>query len=221
MLPVENIVRNAADVERAVFVVNWMGDYQLDDGRTEACASQGTVFAYLSANRLITCEHVLRCPFELDGRVLVADFQAAEMLNGEITVHSPTLGFEVPVRVVRRDQDRDLAVLEFINPAPANIRHFAGRDSLIKQNEPGILVGYPNWNAGRIANQAGASVLNRFARRGLQRLEISTNIRKGNSGGPYVDDLFRVAGVAQEGATQADGNDECLCVDELDKWLAG
>lgn len=220
LLPIENIVRNAADVERAVFVVNWMGDYQLEGGASEACASQGSAFAYLSANQLITCEHVLRCELEVNGRVLIADFQSAEMRNGEMTAHSPTLGFDVPVRVVRRDRDRDLAVLEFINPAPANIRHFVGRDSLIKRNEHGSLVGYPNWNPGRIANQAAANVLSRFPRRGLQRIEISANIRKGNSGGPYVDELFRVAGVAQEGATQADGNDECLCVDELDKWLA-
>lgn len=220
LLPIENIVRNAVDVERAVFVVNWMGDYQVAGAESEACASQGTAFAYLSANQLITCEHVLRCELEVNGRMLMADFQSDDMRNGVITVHSPTLGFEVPVRVVRRDRDRDLAVLEFVELPPAGIRHFAGRDSLIKRNEHGILVGYPNWNHGRVANQAAANVLNRFPRRGLQRIEISANIRKGNSGGPYVDELFRVAGVAQEGATQADGNDECLCVDELDKWLA-
>lgn len=34
-----------------------------------------------------------------------------------------------------------------------------------------------------------------------------------------VDELFRVAGVAQQGATQANGNNECLCVAELDKWI--
>jgi hypothetical protein len=45
-------------------------------------------------------------------------------------------------------------------------------------------------------------------------------IRQGNSGAPFVDELFRVAGVAQEGATQESGNDECLRVEELDKWIS-
>ncbi len=46
-------------------------------------------------------------------------------------------------------------------------------------------------------------------------------IRKGNSGGPIVSAKFELLGVAQEGATQATGNNEGLSVDELDKWLEG
>lgn len=35
-----------------------------------------------------------------------------------------------------------------------------------------------------------------------------------------ANDLFRVTGVAQQGATQANSNNECLCVAELDAWIA-
>jgi hypothetical protein len=82
------------------------------------------------------------------------------------------------------------------------------------------LIGFPNWSHGRRVNVEPAVVTNRFPRSALQRFEINSLIRKGNSGGPMVDDLFRVAGVAQQGATQANGNNECLCVAELDAWIA-
>lgn len=35
-----------------------------------------------------------------------------------------------------------------------------------------------------------------------------------------VDELLRVAGVAQQGATQANGNNEYTCAAELDSWIA-
>lgn len=98
-------------------------------------------------------------------------------------------------------------------------RHFASIESTINRHETGLLLGFPNWSPGRPANQSSAVVASRYARTGLQRFEISVSIRQGNSGGPFVDSSFRVAGVAQQGATQQSGNDECLCVVELDKWL--
>jgi RNA-directed DNA polymerase len=79
---------------------------------------------------------------------------------------------------------------------------------------------FPNWNNGRRANIEHAVVTARFPRTGLQRFEINQLIRKGNSGGPFVDELFRVAGIAQQGAQQDAGNNECLCVAELDAWIA-
>ena len=219
-LPIESIVRNANDAERAVLVVSWLGDYQPTGAvESEAVGGQGTAFPYQSNNCLVTCDHVLRWEGVVSGSTISTDCTSADVHGATLEVISPALGLQWPVRVVHRDIDRDLAILEFIGPPP-DIRHFAGLEAPIKRNETGYLIGYPNWNAGRVANQVTAIVLNRFARRALQRLEISTSIRQGNSGGPFVDDLFRVAGVAQEGATQVSGNDECLTVEELDEWIA-
>jgi hypothetical protein len=83
------------------------------------------------------------------------------------------------------------------------------------------LICFPNWNNGRRANIEPAIVAALFPCTGLQRFEINQLIRKGNSGSPVVDELFRVAGVAQQGTQQDAGNNECLCVLELDAWLAG
>lgn len=56
---------------------------------------------------------------------------------------------------------------------------------------------------------------------GLDRLDIAGagSIRQGNSGGPFVNESFQVVGVAQKGAKQDSGNDQCLCVTALDKLL--
>ena len=88
------------------------------------------------------------------------------------------------------------------------------------RNEQCTLVGFPNWTVGRRVNLLPVSVVIRFFRTLSHRIEISGGIRKGYSGGPLIDSSFRVIGIAQQGATQADGNDECLCITEVDKWLS-
>jgi hypothetical protein len=218
-LPIEPIVRNAQDAERAVFVVEWMGDYQPQGAAPDAVGAQGTAFAYRSNNCLVTCDHVFRCEREINGKVVAIDFESPDVHGKTLTVHIPSENSTWEVKVVHRDLDRDLAILEFVDEPP-QIRHFVGLESPIRRNEKGVLIGYPNWNAGREANQVSSTVVSSYGRRGLRRFEISTNIRQGNSGGPFVDELYRVAGVAQEGATQVSGNDECLSVGELDAWIS-
>lgn len=45
------------------------------------------------------------------------------------------------------------------------------------------------------------------------------SIRPGNSGGPFTDDRFRVAGMAQRGAHMGVGHDECLCFQIIDDLI--
>lgn len=227
-LPVEAIVRNAEDAERAVFVVQWLADYHPPaPGIQEAVGGQGTAFAYKRHNRLITCDHVFRTEGEHRRRddpqaprvPFTTDLMAPEVVGAMVSVTDPTTGQEWAVRVVHRDAHRDLAILEFDQEPPTH-RHFSGMDAPITRHAPGKLIGFPNWNNGRRANIEQAVVTARFPRTGLQRFEINQLIRKGNSGGPFVDELFRVGGVAQQGAQQDAGNNECLCVAELDAWIA-
>lgn len=218
-LPVEAIVRNAEDAERAVFVVEWNGNYCPPGSGTSGFAySQGTAFAYRKRNRLITCDHVFTAHGDIDEVPFSVDIDDGDLRDLELTVHDPATGERWPVRVIHRDAARDLAILEFEGNQVAQ-SFFSGMESPINRHETGRLVGFPNWNPGRRANIEHAVVTNRFRRSALERVEINQLIRKGNSGGPFIDQLFRVAGVAQEGATQEDGNNECLCVNELDAWL--
>lgn len=229
-LPVEMIVRNVDDVARAVFVLNWSGDFHPPEGGTGMMGGQGTLFAYRRHNRLVTCQHVLvgdtvitREEEGKSGPVETATDYTADVTSPHLTLRemvatNPVTGSEWPLRVLHMDRHRDLALMEFVGEPPEH-RHFSGMDAPITTHAPGHLIGFPNWSAGRRVNVEPAVVTNRYPRSALQRFEISTLIRKGNSGGPMVDELFRVAGVAQQGATQANGNNECLCVAELDKWI--
>lgn len=219
-LPVEPIVRGMQDAERATFVVEWFGDYHPPGAaEPEMVGGQGTAFAYKNAG-LVTCDHVLRYSGESEKLGHIdTDFESSEVLSKELLIKCPSTGKQWSGKIAHRDAGRDLALLNFEGTALPE-RHFSAVDAPIHRNAQGTLIGFPNWSAGRMANQVQASVLNRYPRSGLQRFEISQNIRQGNSGGPYVDELYRVAGVAQQGARQDGGNDECLCVFELDSWLA-
>lgn len=227
-LPVEAIVRNVEDAERAVFVVEWAADYiPPAPGEPTMVGGQGTAFAYKRHNRLITCDHVFRADGEYrrgQGTQAVdvpfnADIADHGVQGLTVTAIDPVSGQRWPLRVMHRHAHRDLAILEF-DGAPPEHRHFSGMDAPITRHSVGHLIGFPNWNNGRRANIETAVVTARFPRTGLQRFEINQLIRKGNSGGPVVDELFRVAGVAQQGAQQDAGNNECLCVTDLDAWIA-
>ncbi|MGF6758256.1 reverse transcriptase domain-containing protein [Paraburkholderia sp. GAS42] len=231
-LPVEMIVRNGDDVARAVFVLHWSGNFKPPEGQNVGMmGGQGTVFAYKRHNRLITCQHALVDTTVIretvdgpEGQVITetlykADVTSPHLEDLAVVAINPVNGREWPLRVMHMDRGRDLALLEFVGEPPEH-RHFSGMDSPITTHASGRLIGFPNWSHGRRVNVEPAVVTNRYPRSALQRFEINSLIRKGTSGGPMVDELFRVAGVAQQGATQANGNNECLCVAELDAWIA-
>jgi RNA-directed DNA polymerase len=220
-LPVGQIVRNAADAERAVFVIEWSGNYLPVGGtKPEAVYGQGTAFAYKQSRKLITCDHVLTWRGDYEGKEVFVCCESPDISGLSLKAVNPTTGAAWPLSLAHRDSGRDLAILEISAGQPTH-RHFSGLDAPIHKNESGLLVGYPNWSPGRVANQVSAIVQSRYNRSGLARFEISSTIRQGNSGGPFLDNQFRLAGIAQQGATQQSGNDECMCVSELDGWLDG
>ena len=193
-----------------------MGDAQIPGkalGETEMVGSQGTAFAYRRSDLLITCEHVLRCDMEAGGK---ADFDTAA--GAVLTVKSMATGFESAATLVGRDLDRDLAVLR-IDSSAAGMRHFVRSNAPAGNGMTAHLLGFPNWSAGRPITLQPTTILSVFPKKGLAKFEVSGLIRKGNSGGPVASDAFELLGVAQEGATQSTGNNECLCVSELDRWL--
>jgi RNA-directed DNA polymerase len=215
LLPVKKIVTSERDAELATFVISWEGVYRPNNQPEEFCAAEGTAFAFCSARQLITCEHLFR--FQTDSGHQV-DFNSVHMQEKEIKVHNPFLNTTYTAQLIKLDLDRDVAVLEIIGDTP-NIPHFVPKETIMKRNEPGILIGYPNWHPGKPLDQASTQVANLYMRGALNRIEIRELIRKGNSGGPFVDELYRVAGIAQSGATQTQGNNECLTIKELEKWL--
>jgi RNA-directed DNA polymerase len=203
-----------------VYVIEWAGDYQPPGASTsEMVHGQGTAFAFRNSTSLITCDHVLRWYGDIKGVKVETDIHDPAVNLAYIKIINPASGLDLPVTVAARDRSRDLALL--ITNGATLPRHFSGMESPLNRNERAVLCGYPNWSPGRTSNHADTAVMSRYQRSGLSRFEISANIRQGYSGGPLIDLQYRVAGVAQQGATQQDGNDECLCVSEVDKWVNG
>jgi RNA-directed DNA polymerase len=217
-LPVHFEVHRKEHVEKAVYVVEWMGDAQIAGrpvGETEAVGAQGTAFAYRRSDMLITCEHVLRCPLENGG---MGDVSTA--MNAVLMVKNIATGIESKASVVARDINRDLAVLK-IDTAGVGMRHFIANTELPSNGMPAHLIGFPNWSAGRNSSEVDTTIITVFAKSGLTKFEIKSMIRKGFSGGPITSGNYGLIGVAQEGATQAEGNNAGLSVEELNKWLEG
>ncbi len=220
LLPVEPIVRNAQDADRGVFVIEWSGDYQgtaNGSSFSEPVGMQATAFAYKNVG-LITCAHALFCEGMINGASYEVDVMSSNVFNKNLSAFNPATGRTRQVKVVHYDRHRDLAILKFTDSMPFE-KYFSGADKPINRNEQATLVGFPNWSPGRLANQLIVSIVMLFNTLGFKKIEISGNIRKGISGGPLVDNLYRVVGIAQTGSTQASGNDECLCVSELDNWI--
>jgi len=204
-VPIDSIVRNSNQAKKAVFVVEWYGEL---DGKD--VGGLGTAFKYEDVG-LITCEHVIK--HQDHGPY------ADDIPRSEIFVRDAETDETWPVRIVHRDKDHDLAILQFDTANPPVSRHFIRGEKPITVNESGVLIGFPNPTRGRQANQVNAQVVNVFPRAGLPRFEIKERIRQGNSGGPFVDENYRVVGIAQQGAEQGKGNDECLCITEVNRWL--
>ncbi|MEX8497508.1 MAG: reverse transcriptase domain-containing protein [Leptothrix ochracea] len=216
-LPVHFEVQSNEHAHKALYVVEWDGDAPRTDrsGETEYVGGQGTAFAYRRRDMLVTCEHVFRSELEGGGQSDYKNVKGAK-LNA---IHVAT-NTEWPATVLHRDQGRDLAVLRIDKPrSNMNMRHFVANPSPAGQMQAGLLLGFPNWTKSRQASIQQATVTSVFTKGALKRFEIDSMIRKGNSGGPVVAAGFGVLGIAQEGATQAEGNNQCLCVSELDNWL--
>jgi S1-C subfamily serine protease len=77
------------------------------------------------------------------------------------------------------------------------------------------LVGYPAFTVAKPMTITPAVTLQKYVRKARQHLDISATIRKGNSGGPVLDQDMRVVGVATEGATQEKGNNAVLALSEI------
>lgn len=63
------------------------------------------------------------------------------------------------------------------------------------------------------------SFASKFATQGIQKFELSTQIRKGNSVEPVLNHKFEVVSVAPEGAQKDSGNNAVIAVNELGNLL--
>lgn len=214
-LPVVTVVRSAKDVNSAVFVLELEAT---DETSQEFLCGQGTAFSFGDYG-IVTCDHVIR----YDNTAIPAkqDGPYYHLIPGaKLTLkHPPTLE-EWPAKVLTYDAHRDIALLDFIGEKPKFLENFSSFGAQARKHDNVHLLGFPNWQTSkREYTHDQGRVIGHLKSNSYERIEINTLIRQGNSGGPLVDELFRVVGMAQKGAKQDSGNNECLCVTEMEKWL--
>ncbi|RSK71173.1 RNA-directed DNA polymerase [Burkholderia pseudomallei] len=220
-LPVEPVVRDKSNVLDACFVLEWYGDYSSPTLGEEMVGGQGTAFVYRELNLLVTCSHV----FEWSGKIGKVD--------AEIDINDPCIATKTlqlvqpgtkkawPAKILFRDKPMDFAIVAFEDPPPH--RYFSAMDNPIEPSAQGFLIGYPDWKQWNLPDINGLTVLNRtMPHAGMNSFTITGagSIRPGNSGGPFTDDRFRVAGMAQRGAYIGRGHDENLCFKIIDALIA-
>jgi len=219
-LPVEPVVRDKATVLDACFVIDWSGDYNAAFG-SAMVGGQGTAFVYRQLNLLVTCSHV----FDWKGTVgQVGDVETSidqpELTLFALELTQPGTHTKWPAKVLFRDKQMDFAILAFEDPPPH--RYFSAMDNPIQPGAQGFLIGYPDWQQWTLPDINALTVLNRtLPNPGMTSFTISGagSIRPGNSGGPFTDDRFRVAGMAQRGAYLGSGHDENLCFEVIDALI--
>lgn len=117
--------------------------------------------------------------------------------------------------VVWRDQNADMAVMGFKDPAHIPHLWLAASPVHPEVGDAVELVGFPAFSAAKPMTVTPARVLQKYVSWTRRHLDISALIRKGNSGGPVVDQDLRVVGLAKEGATQDVGNNAVLTMAEI------
>jgi RNA-directed DNA polymerase len=107
---------------------------------------------------------------------------------------------EFPVTIKHRDEDMDLAVLEFDEPLPHTHALHAETDTPLQRGDEVQLLGHPHWGVGSTVQVATGHVtgFRKFMRH--DAIVISARVLEGNSGGPILNVAGRVTGVARAGA---------------------
>lgn len=149
---------------------------RLTDGRR---VSSGSGF-FVDKGSVVTNHHVIDHPGKL-----------------EVVVGSGTpLSQSFPARVVGRDPERDLALLEVegaFAPDPLTV----GGSATLKETHDVYVFGFPlGENLGTEITVVKSSVSSLRRLGGVQEVQLNGGLHPGNSGGPVTDATGRVVGVA-------------------------
>jgi S1-C subfamily serine protease len=138
---------------------------------------QGTAFV-LDGVGLVTCAHVLG--------------------PSTVAFHPDSQGVRFHVKVLRKSDDIDLAVLEIPKPGAALQRDVAGKP--LNYEDHVRVAGYPNFRPADQIYACSGRVVGIRTVSAIRRLLTDAPIVAGNSGGPVLNEANLVIGVAATGA---------------------
>jgi S1-C subfamily serine protease len=143
---------------------------------SESAMTQGTGF-FLKDVGMVTCAHVLATD--------TVAFHASQPLT------------RFPVKVLTQNDHLDIAVVQVDILPRAALQ--MGDPTALTHNSRILVAGYPNYGEGDPLYKGWGTVTTKKVRHGVLYLIPSAPIAAGNSGGPVVDEQYRVIGIAARG----------------------
>ncbi|WP_339136187.1 MAG: reverse transcriptase domain-containing protein [Candidatus Electrothrix sp. GW3-4] len=196
----------ATDEEKDIFNTLWVLETLYDDEHGEIIANHGTGFMLKDVG-LVTCAHV------------VAKREDIHKITEAFRHDRPHEKYTI--KVTKFSVERDLAIVELCsqtNKEKVNISEcLLPSPNNVKQKDSISLYGFPAYKTGQTPYVADGKVASKFATHGIQKFEITTPIREGNSGGPVLNMKNEVIGIAAEGARKESGNNAVISIGELSK----
>lgn len=184
------VTPTAAEVrDRAVWVVEHF----------EGEMAQGSTF-FLRDVGLVTAAHC------------VAGVEEVEVYHPS----KPSNAFKA--KVLKRDEPRDLAILEHAIPATEYFELEQSNHSVVV-GEGLVAVGYPSFGPGDRLNVRDGKVSSLPVKHGVKLIEVTQKLSQGMSGGPLLDHNDAVAGIIHKGGP-GEGRDFAIRIEMLNDWLA-
>jgi retron-type reverse transcriptase len=160
--------------------------------------TQGTAF-FLTGVGLVTAAH---CVKDVD----------------EVEVFHPSkLSNRFTATVQKRDEHRDLAILDHTIPAT----EYFGLDYTSRTTMTGDsmeAIGYPDWGPGDGLNIRPSVVSSVTRKHGIRLIEVAQKLPQGMSGGPLIDSNNSVVGIIHKGGPDV-GRDFAVHIEVLKEWL--
>ncbi|MGY4750789.1 reverse transcriptase domain-containing protein [Pannonibacter sp. Q-1] len=137
----------------------------------------------------------------------------------EVEVYHPTKPSNAfKAKVLKRDEPRDLAILEHAIPATEYFELEQSNHSVVV-GEGLVAVGYPSFGPGDRLNVRDGKVSSLPVKHGVKLIEVTQKLSQGMSGGPLLDDNDAVAGIIHKGGP-GEGRDFAIRIEMLNDWLA-
>lgn len=155
------------------------------ENESEGALNQGTAFN-LSGVGLVTCDHVLR-----DGMKALRAMEPARQFD---------------IQIVKRNGELDLAVLR--SPVDEISALELGDPESVRSGDKIYIAGFPNYRLGDSPQVREGTVSGFRMMSGIRRMLVSAPIVAGNSGGPALDSMGRVIGVAATGTDRIENADK-------------
>lgn len=157
--------------------------------------------------------------FFLEGVGLVTAAHCVTGMDEAELLHPSKHKSLLKVKVLKRDTDRDLAILDHSAIPAAEYFELAAAASPPKVGDAVIACGYPHWAPGDRLNQRPGHISLITPKAGVSKIEVTQELTQGMSGGPILDANGDVVGIVFKGGPE-EGRQLATHLSELTSWAA-